>query len=560
MTNTQVLLKDLIQLEYEDDCNGFATIEDFFEFFSAKTVLKSYTLSDEEILQGIKGSGNDGGCDSIFIFCNGLLVKEDFLENREILSDSTLEMIIIQSKTSTSFKEDAIMKWKAVSNNLFDLNKRIDDYSNRYNEDVRDSFQLFRDVYTTLIRKRIKLNLRYWYISEGEQIHPNVEQQGDELKEQIKSLFPSAKISVDYYGAKRLMEILNTPSIQDYELSLADNAISLGVNKDYIALVSLKKYYNFITNNSDTLEQSIFESNIRDYQGSVVVNKKIHSTLTKDDNIDFWWLNNGITILANDISPVTSKSLMITEPEIVNELQTSNEIYNYFSEHPEKLDSDSRHVLVRIIVPTNETSRDDIILATNNQTSIPKSSLRVSDSIHWQIEMFFKQKGLFYDRRKNHYKNLGKKNSEIVSVSYLAQSLIAVLLQKPNYSRARPSTLLTNDEYYDFLYKGDIDLIVYYKIIIWANRIKNYLRQCGLYNASQQGDLLFYVLYYSFAKKNNSSQISPSDVKSIDIDILTDKDISEYCSHIYEIYHSLGGTGKTAKGSQIIETLMQEFK
>lgn len=43
MTNTQVLLKDLIQLEYEDDSNGFTTIEDFFEFFSAKTVLKSYT-------------------------------------------------------------------------------------------------------------------------------------------------------------------------------------------------------------------------------------------------------------------------------------------------------------------------------------------------------------------------------------------------------------------------------------------------------------------------------------------------------------------------------------
>lgn len=36
MTNTQVLLKDLIQLEYEDDCNEFATIEDFFEFFRQK--------------------------------------------------------------------------------------------------------------------------------------------------------------------------------------------------------------------------------------------------------------------------------------------------------------------------------------------------------------------------------------------------------------------------------------------------------------------------------------------------------------------------------------------
>lgn len=560
MTNMQVLLKSLIEKEYEEDCNEFTTIEDFFEFFSAKIVLKSYTLSDEEIMQGIKGAGNDGGCDAIYIFCNGLLVKEDFLENREIPSDSLLEMIIIQSKTSTSFNEDVMMKWKTVSINLFDLNKDVADYSKRYNEDVRDSFQLFRDVYTALIRKRIKLTLKYWYISEGEQIHPNVKQQGEELKENVKGLFPSAKVSVEYFGAEKIMEILNTPDVRDYELILADNPISLGVNKDYIALVSLGKYYNFITNGSDTLEQSIFESNIRDYQGSVVVNKEIHNTLDQNDSIDFWWLNNGITILASNISPVTSRSLIITEPEIVNGLQTSNEIYNFFSEYPKKLDSDSRHVLVRIIVPSTETVRDDIILATNNQTSIPKSSLRVSDSIHWQIEMFFKQRGLFYDRRKNHYKNLGKKRSEIISVSYLAQSLIAVLLQKPNYSRARPSTLLTNNDYYNFLYKGEIDLIVYYKIIIWANRIKNYLRQCGLYNTSQQGDLLFYVLYYSFARKNNSHKISPKDVQSIDAEALSDGDIAEYCNHIYEIYHSLGGTGKIAKGSQIIEMLIREFE
>ena len=560
MTNMQVLLKSLIEKEYEEDCNEFTTIEDFFEFFSAKIVLKSYTLSDEEIMQGIKGAGNDGGCDAIYIFCNGLLVKEDFLENREIPSDSLLEMIIIQSKTSTSFNEDVIMKWKTVSINLFDLNKDVADYSKRYNEDVRDSFQLFRDVYTALIRKRIKLTLKYWYISEGEQIHPNVKQQGEELKENVKGLFPSAKVSVEYFGAEKIMEILNTPDVRDYQLILADNPISLGVNKDYIALVSLGKYYNFITNGSDTLEQSIFEANIRDYLGSVVVNKEIHNTLDQNDSIDFWWLNNGITILASNISPVTSRSLIITEPEIVNGLQTSNEIYNFFSEYPEKLDSDSRHVLVRIIVPSTETVRDDIILATNNQTSIPKSSLRVSDSIHWQIEMFFKQRGLFYDRRKNHYKNLGKKRSEIISVSYLAQSLIAVLLQKPNYSRARPSTLLTNNDYYDFLYKGEIDLIVYYKIIIWANRIKNYLRQCGLYNTSQQGDLLFYVLYYSFARKNNSQKISPNDVQSIDAEALSDGDIAEYCNHIYEIYHSLGGTGKIAKGSQIIEMLIREFE
>lgn len=78
MTNMQVLLKSLIEKEYEEDCNEFTTIEDFFEFFSAKIVLKSYTLSDEEIMQGIKGAGNDGGCDAIYIFVMVYLLKRIF--------------------------------------------------------------------------------------------------------------------------------------------------------------------------------------------------------------------------------------------------------------------------------------------------------------------------------------------------------------------------------------------------------------------------------------------------------------------------------------------------
>ena len=95
------------------------------------------------------------------------------------------------------------MKWKAISNNLFDLNKQIDDYSNRYNEDVRDSFQLFRDVYTTLIRKRIKLNLKYWYISEGEQIHPTVD---DEAR---KEVVETIQLKLQYHKDKERAEQAN---------------------------------------------------------------------------------------------------------------------------------------------------------------------------------------------------------------------------------------------------------------------------------------------------------------------------------------------------------------
>ena len=556
--NAQILLENLIEQEFQGN-ESYGNISDYFEFFSASQILKNQGLSDDEIENGIVGKGLDGGCDSIYLFLNNLLITPDIVEHISAPKDSILELIIIQSKKTTSFGEDAIMKWKTVSSNLLDLSNTITDFSTRYNADVLEAFTTFRDTYTKLITSRIKLKFRFYYATLASDLHPNVEQQAEELKSTVKLLFPNASVEVEFIDSDKLFDMYNSVIENRVNLKFADIPISPN-QKNYVALVDLKSYYQFIVNDSGEIRKSFFDSNVRDYQGKNNVNSSISETLHRVDNNDFWWLNNGITILASNISPVTSRSLIITEPEIVNGLQTSNEIYNFFSEYPEKLDSDSRHVLVRIIVPSTETVRDDIILATNNQTSIPKSSLRVSDSIHWQIEMFFKQRGLFYDRRKNHYKNLGKKRSEIISVSYLAQSLIAVLLQKPNYSRARPSTLLTNNDYYNFLYKGEIDLIVYYKIIIWANRIKNYLRQCGLYNTSQQGDLLFYVLYYSFARKNNSHKISPNDVQSIDAEALSDGDIAEYCNHIYEIYHSLGGTGKIAKGSQIIEMLIREFE
>ena len=123
---------------------------------------------------------------------------------------------------------------------------------------------------------------------------------------------------------------------------------------------------------------------------------------------------------------VNNRELQIVNPEIVNGLQTSMEIYNYFSENREALESEKRSILLRIIVPDNEESRDQIIFATKNQTNIPKATLRVTDPIHLQIEMYFKSRGLFYDRRKNYYKNQGHKPAEIVGVSFLAQCLITI--------------------------------------------------------------------------------------------------------------------------------------
>ena len=156
-------------------------------------------------------------------------------------------------------------------------------------------------------------------------------------------------------------------------------------------------YFRFITDDNLFLRKTFFEANVRDYQGHNSVNSSIANTLEGEENEDFWWLNNGVTILSTDIKLITNKSLQVVNPEIVNGLQTSREIYNYFSERSGRIDEDNRTILVRVIRPESEESRDNIIFSTNNQTSIPKSSLRVTDTIHLQIEMYFKNRGLYYD-------------------------------------------------------------------------------------------------------------------------------------------------------------------
>lgn len=271
-------------------------------------------------------------------------------------------MVIIQSKRETSFKESAIQKWKDVSNNLLSLSNSLSDFTTRYNDDVRESFGFFRDLYTKLLRSRVKLEFKYIYVSYAEELHPNVKQQAEELKGLVCKLFPNAKVNIEFVGAAELYDKYNTPAETIVNLPLAEVPIALGKNKNYVGLVSLKDYYRFIVSEDNILRRKFFEANVRDYQGRNNVNSSIRETLETGQSEDFWWLNNGITILTSEAMLVNNRELQLTNPEIVNGLQTSNEIYLYFKNNLNLLDSETRNVLVRIIVPDSEESRDNIIL------------------------------------------------------------------------------------------------------------------------------------------------------------------------------------------------------
>lgn len=554
LTNNQILMKELIKGEYED--NGtYLSVDDYFEFFAAQQCLKSFGLSDDEIESCITGGGNDGGCDSIGIFLNGDILTADQIENVTAPKSSLLELWIIQSKNETSFKEDVLMKWKTVSDNLLNMSNEDKDFTSRYSAIVIERFKDFRDTVKNLIRSQIKISIHYAYVSLAVDLHPNIQQQADELCVKVKEIYPASDVYVKFIGANELMELYNKVDDVSVELELADAPISLMGNSDYVALVNLDKYYSFITDENGKLQKGYFEANVRDYQGKNSVNTCIAETLNNNNGEDFWWLNNGVTILAEKITPVTAKTLLIANPEIVNGLQTSREIYNFILENPEAGASEKRNVLVRIIKPVSEESRDNIIFATNNQTNIPKSSLRVTDNIHLHIEMYFKSRGLYYDRRKNYYKNQKKKASDIVGVSFLAQCLISIILRKPDYARARPSTLLTDDDTYNTLYDEKNSLDAYFKTAQIGIRIRNNLKKTSTMTTAERSDVQFYLLYAVVVDALGKKKVKFSDMAQLDVESISEDQINSLKESVYKKYKELGGNGRVAKSDSFIKKI-----
>lgn len=554
MTNNQLLIREYIKQQCVN--SHFSQESDYFEFLASSQALRDYDLSDEEIESGLTGNGGDGGCDGVYLFFNDILVGDEFIENLEnIPRETTIQLCIVQAKNELSFGEDAIMKWKTTSDNLLRFDNQLDIYRTRYTERVISFFQNFKDLRIKLLTSKVRLSFKYIYVAVANELHPNVQAQADELCDQVHQLFPGAttEVRVDFIDASHLMELINTQAMQHFNLPLVENPIAAGNRKDFVALVNLAHYYSFITDENGTLRKYIFESNVRDYQGHNSVNNEIHNTLSEDTSEDFWWLNNGVTILASDISQATPKQLLITNPEIVNGLQTSNEIYQFFKEHPEKLEQEGRNILLRIIVPEDENSRDRIILATNSQTSIPSVALRSTDPIHRQIEMYFKARGLFYDRRKNYYKNQGKKSNEIVSIAFLGQCLMSLFLGKPNYARARPSTLLSNEEYYKKLYIENTDLELYFKSASLGKRVERFIKSSPDYLQAEKSDILFYVVYCVICLRLHSAEITIQQFKEIDINSIKDEEISHAAQIVSTVYHKLGGNNKVAKGSALLE-------
>lgn len=556
-TNDQIILEQIIKekiAELEEDIS----LSDYFEVYTASEILKDYDITYDDINYSIVGNGGDGGIDSLFTFVNGELQKEDTILNTN-QKRNHIELVIIQSKTSSSFKEDVILKLRETTQDLLNLANDPSSYSKRYNQLLIEKIMIFRNVYSKLAKTFPKVVIKYFYATQGVEVHDNVSGKVNKLRDDILSMFGGAEFQFEFVGASRLLEMNRDIPSSSRLLEISESSISTSAGS-YICLVSLSKYFEFISDNG-ALARSVFESNVRDYQGSVSVNTEIRLTLENIKSEDFWYLNNGVTIITPK-AVSAGKQITIEDPQIVNGLQTSHEIYRHFSNKND--DSvDNRSILIRVICEENEEARDRIIRATNSQTSIPPASLRSSDEIHRNIEDYLKANGLFYDRKKNYYKSIGMPASKIISISYMAQAMMAITLLKPDSARARPSTLINSDLEYKKIFSLELPIDVYLKVILIMKQVEIFLKQ-KTDNYTPEIKTITNIKYYvamfataCFIKTTNNISDAISQLPHVN---MTEDTLSYALSIVLINYNELGGSDQVAKGSNLTAKLITLLK
>ncbi|NBD13598.1 AIPR family protein [Corallococcus silvisoli] len=550
--NDQVLLDEILNKRRVDLAPELGPSE-FFELFAAEQILKEYDLSYDELSGGITDSGGDGGLDAIYLFANGELVQDD-TDLDALKKNIALEWVIIQSKTTASFEEEPLNKARAALEDALRFDRPLKSLGSVYNEEVLAAFDLFRTTYTELAPRFPTLKISFYYASRGDQVHPNVSRKTAGIVQAVQDALSGVECTTEFVNASRLLALARKTAPTSFGLTLAENPISAG-SEGFLCLVRLSSYYNFITDDAGRLRRHLFEANVRDYQGSTEVNEGIRSSLGTPSE-DFWWLNNGITILASKVALSGGKVLTVQDPQVVNGLQTSTEVYGFFKGRAEA--GDSRNVLVRVFVSNDVAGRDRIIKATNSQNQMPSASLRATDKVQRDIEEYFLSRGLYYDRRKNFYKNEGKPLEKIVSIPYLAQAVMAIVVQDPHNSRGKPSSLLKSNADYARVFDPSFPLSVFLVCVNVMRIAEAYLRAhpnelALLHRNNVKFHLAMYVVAHLAGVPSPKAQV----VAALDLQRLDDALLKVCLAEVSKVYLERGGSDQVAKRKEFGEALQQ---
>ena len=216
---------------------------------------------------------------------------------------------------------------------------------------------------------------------------------------EIEDLAKDGKISV---GEEILSFDRDTNESYRYEDNTTKQELGLP-GKVFIGMLNINE---LIKLQNKYHRNQLYSENVRLYLGDKgSVNRDIIETITSDESLWFPYMNNGISIICDEMnlgSPKKDKiELSMTNMQIINGCQSVNALYSAKYSEDTKDSFNSSRVLVKVyqISKTQVNFKTAIIKATNNQNAVKSYALVSNDKIQIEIQDRLSKLNYIYDRK-----------------------------------------------------------------------------------------------------------------------------------------------------------------
>ena len=355
-------------------------------------VLDKLFYEEEELIESKIIDYNDMGIDAYEFYED---TKELFLiQNKYYLENTKLDTNYI--------KNDFLLRGiTALERGTYNRSEELQGIFNKYKNDPK--FTVYLELYITndleskeieeCIKEFNKKNPKYiakiYYLKDiKEKYYGEGEQNRKQLKVRIDTVNRGTVLNIN-------TEAYNLKNIIDAKYVLTPVSTIFEIYKK-----SKKEGY------------PIFDKNIREYLGNRGINKQIYQTLlNKEDRNNFFYYNNGITIICDKINKIKSvkntkndkfsPSIEIENPQIVNGCQTVNSIYEALKNSDEtKVEKEYEYTFVMVKIleidrNNNEEEKlyNDIVKYNNSQNSINEKNFVANNSLFERLQGEFEDKG-----------------------------------------------------------------------------------------------------------------------------------------------------------------------
>ena len=370
----------------------------------------------EESYNFVTEGGDDAGIDALYV---------------GDLNDFEFPVIIFQSKYTSDLDKDANFPANAILrvvnsvSGIFDPSKELQLHP-ELRASVEEIRSLIADGYIPDV-KCIMLNNGLTWNNEGTLHIENAK-------------FPPDQVQFEHFNHDDMIALFQSKKEIKDSIKMSGKSIVEDFNYKRILLgkVNVAELARLFNQYGDKL----LENNIRKYLGLNTnrVNQDIRTTLRSNKKENFYFYNNGITMVCRKfVYNALQKEdweVRVEDLQVINGGQTCKTILHTLNDHAD--DYSQVYVLLRLyeLGEGHDELVTDVTIATNSQNPVDLRDLRANDPIQKQLEIAVNELGYIYKRKRE-----GSATGEYIPSSVAAEAVFTIWREKPHLAKFKRNEL-----------------------------------------------------------------------------------------------------------------------